>query len=206
MQRLFIALDLPDSVKDQLLLLGSGIPGARWCEHEQFHLTLRFLGELDGREAGELDEALEQMPGTPFTLKLKGVDCFPRKGEPKVLWAGVEPCRELKTLHDRLDRLVLESGLDPDARKFTPHITLARLDRSPVQRVQRFLLDHLDFESPPFEVTEFHVYSSVRHTNGSHYSIEKTYPLGKKSELPEDDPREIFRKELSARMRSKRRS
>ena len=88
--RLFVALSVPDAVAQSLLLLQGGVPGARWQTREQLHLTLRFIGEVDGRETAALKDALAAIDAPAFHLELHGVGQFGNR-KPNTLWAAVRP-------------------------------------------------------------------------------------------------------------------
>ncbi len=174
--RLFVALALPDTVADALLQIQTGVPGADWHEREQLHLTLRFIGEVDGREAGEIDDALSAIVAPRFALALKAAGAFGSKN-PRALWAGVRDPEPVVHLARKVEVALQRIGLAAETRKFTPHVTLARLHGSPPGRVIDYLADHALFASEPFEVTEFILYSSVLTSDGSIYTPERNYPL-----------------------------
>jgi len=174
--RLFVALALPDSVADGLLPMQSGVPGARWSEREQLHVTLRFIGEVDGRDACAIDDALSAISASRFTLQLKGVGEFGGK-HPRALWAGVAPNDALVHLQRKIETALQRIGLEPEQRKFTPHVTLAYLKGAPHERVMDFIVQHALFACAPFEVGEFTLYSSHLSPNGSLYVAERSYEL-----------------------------
>jgi RNA 2',3'-cyclic 3'-phosphodiesterase len=176
MIRLFAALALPDAVLDSLFALEYGVPGARWATREQLHLTLRFIGEVDGRDAAAIDDALAVISAPRFMMELKGVGEFGGKN-PRQLWAGVEPNDALVHLQRKIETAAQRIGLEAETRKFTPHVTLARLRGSPPGRVLDFLTDHALYRSFPFEVDAFTLFSSVLTSDGSHYTPERVYPL-----------------------------
>ncbi len=176
MIRLFIALALPDSVAQTLLLLESGVPGARWQDREQLHITLRFIGEVDGRDATGIDDALSAIAAPRFSLQLKGVGEFGGKN-PRALWAGVAPNQALMHLNRKIETALQRLGLEAEQRKFTPHVTLARLKAAPRDKVMEFLIHHALYQSAPFDVTEFILNSSHLTPNGSIYTPERTYAL-----------------------------
>jgi 2'-5' RNA ligase len=176
MIRLFVALALPDAVLDSLFALEYGVPGARWATREQLHLTLRFIGEVDGRDAAAIDDALAAITAPRFTMTLKGVDEFGGKN-PRALWAGVEPNEALIHLQRKIETALQRIGLEVETRKFTPHVTLARLRGSPPGRVLDFLTDHALYRSGPFDMDAFVLFSSVLTSDGSHYTPERVYPL-----------------------------
>jgi 2'-5' RNA ligase len=177
MTRLFVAIDMPEAINRQLAGLCHGVRGAKWVAPEQFHLTLRFIGEVDGPTVGDIAEALGTFEAEAFSLALKGVGHFPPKRAPKVLWAGIEGDGALIRLHDKVESAIVRLGFEPESRNFAPHVTLARLRDAPIRRVSEFLAEHALFQTALFAVSEFHLYSSHLSSNGAIHSIEATYPL-----------------------------
>ena len=176
MMRLFVAIDLPEFVAQSLLLLRAGVPGARWRAREQMHLTLRFIGEMDGSRAQSIDDALSAIRAPAFELQLKGVGEFGGR-KPHSLWAGVAPCQPLAHLQRKIETALQRVGFPPEERNFMPHVTLARLKAASRGRVMDFLVDHALYASAPFPVEEFALYSSHPSSNGSLYRIERSYAL-----------------------------
>ncbi len=176
MIRLFVALPLPDKVSDGLLAMRSGVPGARWMSREQLHLTLRFIGEVGESDAIAIDEALASVSVPRLTLELKGVGEFGGRN-PRALWAGVAGDGALRHLQRKIESAMQRLGLPAEERKFTPHVTLARLRGVSPGRVMDFLHDHALYASGSFEVTHFVLYSSRTTPNGSIYVAEREYPL-----------------------------
>ena len=175
--RLFIAITLPETVQDALADLGNGLPGARWVAPENLHLTLRFLGEIDRRDAEDIDAALAEIRAPGFPLSIVGVDRFGDNRRLRQLWAGVEPHPGLLHLQSKVESAVVRSGLAPERRKFKPHITLARFKSNPGDKLGAFLSRHGLFRLPPFEVDRFGLYSSFLSSGGSIYSEEAVYEL-----------------------------
>jgi 2'-5' RNA ligase len=176
MIRLFVALALPDAVAQPLLLLRAGVPGARWSAREQLHLTLRFIGEVDGRDGEAIDDALSQIRSPGFALELKGVGEFGGKS-PRALWAGVREEEDLAHLQRKIETALQRIGLVAEERKYKPHVTLARLRAAPVGRVMDYLADHALYASDPFDVNAFILYSRHLAPGGSIYRAEKAYRL-----------------------------
>jgi 2'-5' RNA ligase len=174
--RLFVALAIPDPVAQGLMLIQSGVPGARWSEREQLHLTLRFIGEVDGREAEDIDEALTAISAPRFPLALKGVGEFGGK-HPRAIWAGASEKEPVAHLARKVEAALQRIGLAAEERKFVPHVTLARLHAAAQGRVMDWLTDHALYASAPFEVREFILYSSELTSDGSIYVPERTYML-----------------------------
>jgi 2'-5' RNA ligase len=177
MSRLFVAIDLPPDIAAQLQGICYGVPGAVWVQAEQMHLTLRFIGEVDGGVFREIKEGLGAIKGAPFPLQVKGVGFFPPRKTPRVLWAGIAPEEEVCGLRNRIENVLVGMGLGPEGRKFSPHITLARLHDTPLARLGRFLAGNGLFATPEFPVSEFHLYSSQLTSKGAFHTIEASYPL-----------------------------
>lgn len=177
MIRLFAALDLPEDVRDRLAMIAGGVPGARWTPPENMHLTLRFVGDVDETVFADVAAALSRVEAPAFDLAIEGVGNFARGRMPTMLWAGVAKSPALDLLQGRVDQAVTGAGLPPDARRFSPHVTLARLKGSPRGRVQQFIADHALFRLPPFRVESFTLFSSFRGHAGAIYRAEASYDL-----------------------------
>lgn len=178
MYRLFSAIIPPAQIARRLALMGGGIPGARWVEAENLHLTLRFIGEVDARAAGQAHEALLEVRFAPFDIQLRGVAAFGDR-KPRLLYVGVEPCEELQALYARINAAHARSGLAaPKERRYVPHVTLARLKNPPRDRLGGFIAANNILALPPFRVEQFMLMSSHRGANGASYQIEAHYPSG----------------------------
>ncbi len=177
MYRLFVAVDLPEEIREELGAICFGLPGAKWVKVEQIHITLRFIGEVNGGMFRDIREALAEVKGGPFTLQVKGMGTFPPGKKSNVLWAGLEKSGELYQLKKRVDNRLKALGLEPEKRKFSPHIALARLKDTPVNRVSQFLAGHALFSLPEFMVRGFHLYSSMLNSSGAIHRLQATYPL-----------------------------
>jgi len=176
MIRLFVALEMPEIVRERLLTLAGGVPGARWATDGQLHLTLRFIGEVDENVAHDIDDALLGIRAPSFTLELAGVGEFGGKN-PRALWAGVRSNDALIHLQKKIETALQRIGLEPEARKFSPHVTLARLKGSPREKVMAFLSHYGLFASGPFLIKEFVLFSSHQGSGGSVYHAERVYQL-----------------------------
>lgn len=177
--RLFAALEIPDDIAERLVAIQRGVPGAKWRPRENLHLTLRFFGEVQEPVADDLDAALEAIgqARAPFDLALKGAGFF-GKEEPHTLWMGASPHEPLAALAADCERAARRAGLKPEPRKFAPHVTLAYLEGSVLERVVAFEQRHALFESAPFRVESFGLYSSfLRPGATSLYREEAIYPL-----------------------------
>ena len=178
MHRLFIAVDLPDEVKESLANLSYGVIGAQWVSFYDMHLTLRFIGEVDEETYNDIVLVLDDVIASTFEMNVKGVGYFPPHNLPRVLWAGIDNKTQLNDVRKDIERCLTSVGIEPAQRKFAPHITLARLsDRTPAGNIAEFLSRNALFASNPFMVTEFHLYSSVLTPNGAIHHKEATWPL-----------------------------
>ena len=176
--RLFVAVDLPDVVKDRLVAFKTDIPTARWTNRHQMHITLFFLGETD--RMAEVRAALEGVQANPFDLSLAGVGRFPggSRRPPRVLWAGIDAPPELARLQARVVSALAAVGFEPDTRPFSPHITLARLKAErTVPAAAAFIERHTDFRAGPVHVDRFTLYASQLTPHGSRYTVQAQYPL-----------------------------
>lgn len=176
MIRLFVAIEIPEPIRDTLPLPDDQIEGCDWVPDENLHLTLRFVGEVDNGQARDIDDVLSGIRGQRFALTLAGLDTFGGRN-PHALYASVRPNPALTTLQHKVDMAVSRLGLLRENRKFTPHVTLARLRHPAESKLAAFIQRNNLFASDPFDVTEFCLYSSVLHPGGSAYTIERTYPL-----------------------------
>lgn len=177
MPRLFVAIELPAEIKQRLHPLCHGVAGAKWRGVEQFHLTLRFIGEVDGAQARDIDLALAAVAVPPFDLSLRGIGHFGDRKRPRALWAGVVDEGTLNRLSRRVERVLTEIGIAPDARKFTPHVTLAYLKDSRMADVSAYETLNGAFTTPSFQVDRFFLFSSFLSSSGAIYSAEAEYPL-----------------------------
>ncbi|MBU6298428.1 MAG: RNA 2',3'-cyclic phosphodiesterase [Alphaproteobacteria bacterium] len=176
MMRLFVAIALPEGVARSLAVLQAGVPGARWQTREQLHLTLRFIGEVDGRDAAAIDDTLAAISSPTFSIELKGVGAFGGK-RPYALWVGAVANQALHHLQRKIESALQRIGLKADGRKYMPHVTLAKLKGTQTSRVIDFLTDYALYGSSPFTVANFVLYSSQLTPNGSVYRAEKSYQL-----------------------------
>lgn len=174
MPRLFTGLHIPGDVSLDLQIMQGGIPGARWMEPSNYHLTIRFVGDIDQGLARELVHALDTVSFKPFRLRLKGVGVF-GGNKPHSLFAGVEENAELRRLHDVHDRLCQTLGLHAEGRKFVPHVTLARLKDAEPRALQRWVEVHSLYSTPVFDVNAFTLFSSRPLKGGGPYAAEATY-------------------------------
>jgi RNA 2',3'-cyclic 3'-phosphodiesterase len=182
MLRLFVGISFPPELKLRLSLLCSGVTGAKWVDPGNFHLTLRFIGEIAEDAAADVDDALSRLRARGFTLQIVGIGVF-GGDKPRSLWAGVERSPELVGLRDKIEQALIRVGLTPETRKFAPHITLARLRNPPLDALRDFLATHARFRAEPLAVASFSLVASFQTRSGSVYEDQADYPL-----LPEARP------------------
>ncbi len=166
MIRLFVALQIPEKMRERLVALQGGVPGARWASEEQMHLTLRFIGEVDGNVAHDIDDALSGIRAPAFTVELAGIGEF-----------GGKTHEALLHLQKKIETALQRIGLPAETRKFSAHVTLARMKGAPQEKIVQFLTHHALFASGPFAVDDFVLFSSQLSHGGSIYHAERVYPL-----------------------------
>jgi 2'-5' RNA ligase len=136
--RTFVAIELSDLIREQLskaqtLLKRKGIADQlRWVQPQSIHLTLKFLGNVPVSRLKEIVIAIEQASDGmgPFSLSLGSLGCFPSGSRPNVIWIGLGgDTRDLARLHTKMDDRLSVLGYPTEKRKFTPHLTLARVDK-----------------------------------------------------------------------------
>lgn len=176
MMRLFVGLGLPPDITGRLASLGGGIPGARWVEARNLHITLRFIGEVEEGLARELHDELAELRFPAFALGLNGFGTFGRSA-PNHLWCGVEKASELLHLQAKVETLAARLGLTPEGRKYTPHVTLARFKGAPVVRVQDFIARNSPFHAGPWPVEHVILFRSHLGRSGAEYEAIAEYPL-----------------------------
>jgi 2'-5' RNA ligase len=178
MPRLFTGLEIPVEASGRLSTLRGGLPGARWVEPENYHITLRFIGDIDHRQARDVHSLLEECRGPgPLTVTLDRLDSF-GGGRPRAVFARVLPTPELEELQAEQERLMRRIGLAPERRKFTPHVTLARMRETSPAAVAHYLGTLGHFPKLTFTADRFALFSARESTGGGPYVIEAAYPLG----------------------------
>jgi RNA 2',3'-cyclic 3'-phosphodiesterase len=177
MPRLFAGLEVPSQVMGALATLRGGLPGARWIEPSDYHITLRFIGDIGNRTARDIDGLLADVNRRPLPLRIAGLGSF-GGDKPHSVFASVESTRELAELQSEVDRLVRACGVAPDKRKFQPHVTLARLKGASSFDVADYLASRGWFPAQAFTADRFALFSSRDSVGGGPYMVETTYPLG----------------------------
>jgi 2'-5' RNA ligase len=176
MPRLFTAIEIPLAVRLHLSLVRAPLAGAKWIEPDNMHITLRFVGDIDGRTADELVSFLAGVRARPFPVTIAGVGAFGGR-DPRVLWAGVQAGEPLDALYRANDRAARAAGLEPEGRAFKPHVTLARMRGGRQQAVARFLGENGGLRTQPFTATRFVLLSARPGSGGGPYVVEAEFPF-----------------------------
>lgn len=176
MPRLFTALEIPVDLGLRLSFLRGGLPGAKWIDPEFYHITLRFIGDIDDRLADEIADELFRVRRRAFDVTVRGVDSF-GSGKPHSIYAAVETTPAIVELQSEHERIMQRLGLDPEGRRFTPHVTIARCKGAPPRDVAEWLSIRGGFPGGTFKAARFVLYSSKASTGGGPYLVEEAYPL-----------------------------
>lgn len=180
MPRLFTGIEIPSGIALALGMLRGGLPGARWIDSENYHITLRFLGDIDDRMANDAASILADIQKPAFDLHFEGLASFGGR-KPRSVYAAVAAEPALNDLQYEHERLMRRIGLEPETRKFTPHVTLARLRQTSSLDVADYLSARGYFRTAPFTVSRFVLFSSRASTGGGPYVVEESYPLSASS-------------------------
>ena len=176
MPRLFTGLEVPADLAESLSLLRGGLPGARWIDRENYHVTLRFIGDVDDEIAHEVAWLLGKVRRREFELQLEGLSAFGGR-RPRAVVATAAPSPSVMELQAEHERLLQRVGLEPERRKYMPHITLARLRDSASHEVAEYLSTRGGLRWPAFKVSRFVLFSSRASVGGGPYVVEAAYPL-----------------------------
>lgn len=177
MPRLFIAIDLPEDRRDELRHLRTDALPGRWTPEDQFHITLRFLGDTSDADTARLGQRLADIKAPPFRLGADTLGVFPSKRKPRVLVAHVNATPELITLQLQISNLTADLGFKADRKPFSPHLTLARLKQAAPREVRGYLKEHEGFSLDPFLVESFRLYESRLGAQGAVHEVLREYPL-----------------------------
>ena len=177
MPRLFTGLELPEAVVGQLALARGGIVGARWLEPDDYHITLRFIGDVDGRAAREIAETLGDISRPKAWVRLEGLSWF-GGDKPRAIVAKVKADPALMDLQAEQERRLRRIGLEPETRKYTPHVTLARVRGVGQTSVADYLAARGALLAESFMAERFVLYSARNGSGGGPYVVEAAYPLG----------------------------
>ena len=176
MPRLFTGIEVPPEVGMALSLKRGGLFGARWIDTDNYHITLRFIGDVDAVVAHEVASMLGRVRREAFELRVDDLKSFGGR-KPRAIVATLGPAPALMELQAEHERLMQRVGLEPEGRKYIPHVSLARLRESSNRQVADYLALRAPFRSPPFRVSRFVLFSSRASVGGGPYVVEAAYPL-----------------------------
>lgn len=177
MPRLFTGLELPEAVASQVALTRGGVFGARWLEREDYHITLRFVGDVDVRTAHDIAETLGEIKRPAASVPFEGLSWF-GGDKPRAIVAKVKADPALIELQAEQERRLRRIGVAPETRKFTPHVTLARLRGVGPRAVADYLASRGALGVEAFIAVRFVLYSARDGSGGGPYVVEAAYPLG----------------------------
>lgn len=174
--RLFIAIEIPDDIKNELTGLQNNDNKIRWVPKEQMHLTLKFVGQLDQNQAEMLKSELRSIRFNPFELKLEGVGFFPEKGAPRVYWTGVSRNDSLFELQEMVEVAAVSAGAEKEKHSYKPHVTLGRVKNDKIEKSE-LKSAGADYESRIFRVQNFTLFESRLSPKGAIHNVVAEYPL-----------------------------
>jgi 2'-5' RNA ligase len=177
MPRLFTGLEIPSDVAADLAMLRGGVAGARWIDVENYHITLRFIGDVDDRTANEAAAILDEIQRPSFTVTLDSLS-WSGADKPRAIVAKVKPSAPLVELQADQERRLRRVGIEPEPRKYTPHVTLARLYGGRQAAVASYLAERGALIADAFTAERFVLYSAREGSGGGPYVVEAAYPLG----------------------------
>ncbi len=177
MYRLFVGLALSDPLREQFARLNHGLPKARWVDPDAYHLTLRFIGEVDRHTAADIDSTLQRIDAAAFDLSFSGMGTFGQGRKARSLWVRAETNPGLTHLQGKVESAVVRAGLPPEPRKFMPHVTLARFRDAHPSRIQAYVERHGLFRAGPEAIGRFVLFESHMGKGGSVYEELADYPL-----------------------------
>ena len=178
--RAFVAIDLPEIVRDVLEDLHDRIPAGRLLDPDTLHLTLAFLDEQPQDLLEQLHDDLSSIRALPFEVQLRGLGTFGSRA-PRVVWAGIETQPALTAMHEKVRGAARLAGIELRRERYRPHVTLARLpDRlepGELEKLRNFLERWQNFPCPPFEVSTFTLFQSILTPDGAIHDPLAEYPL-----------------------------
>lgn len=177
MPRLFTGLEIPQEAAGALAAMRGGVFGARWLEPENYHITLRFIGDIDARTADDIADELDDVRRAPLDVQFDGLSWF-GGDKPRAIVARIKPTAELLDLQATHERRLRRLGLPPETRSYQPHVTLARLRQVSPMAMADYLGSRGGLSAPGFEASRFVLYSARDSVGGGPYLVEAAYPLG----------------------------
>lgn len=179
--RLFVALDLSGSVKDNLTALVDSLRSSariRWTRPSNLHLTTKFIGEWPENRLEELKTALAGIVSPPIRVVVRGLGWFPNPHNPRIFWAAVRAPESLPALAKATDQVCAPLGIVAETRPYSPHLTLARIEEKVDLGPLRRRIASLDSDEwGEFTATGFHLYLSQMQSGGSVYTKLASFPM-----------------------------
>ncbi|MDH5654753.1 MAG: RNA 2',3'-cyclic phosphodiesterase [Spirochaetia bacterium] len=173
--RLFTAISIPVSIQEEIGNICYGIPNARWVKKEQLHITLCFIGEMEQHQLPSLTEVLSDVSFKSFNLNLKGIGQFLTAKDLNTIWLGVKDSDELTELQSRVSKKLKSIGINPDKKKYSPHVTLARIKKATGGRIREYMEEFSQFQTEIFPVHSFNLFSSSLYPGGPVHTLEKEF-------------------------------
>lgn len=186
MLRLFVGLALPDTLRQAFSRICQGLPDARWVDPDNYHLTLRFIGEVDRHEAADIDDTLQRIEAPAFDLTVNGLGTFGQGRKTRALWARVNASAGLSHLQSKIESAVVRAGQPPESRKFVPHVTLARFRTAQPNHIQAFVERNGLFHEGPIAMNRYVLFESHLGKGGAHYEEVADYPLAPPASAPQN--------------------
>jgi RNA 2',3'-cyclic 3'-phosphodiesterase len=180
-----VALDLTDAIREALrepmAALKPLSKSARWARPEGMHVTLKFIGHVDAEKLGAIRAALATVrSNAPVEIQVRGVGFFPDERRPRVVWCGIEASANLAPLAAEIEHALEPLGIAREERKFTPHLTLARLkDLHGVDKLVRAAEETKSRDFGSARAAEFHLFESVTKPSGTEYKKIESYTFVK---------------------------
>ena len=181
--RLFVALELPSAVRENLAALLKALravsPQTRWVRPENLHLTLKFIGEVPETEFAVIRNALAAARSDqPVALEFRGLGFFPNEKRPRVFWAGIEASPNLKTLAAEIDRATEKLGIPREQRPFAPHLTLARFEPPELpEKLRSAIEENAAREFGSFRTNQYQLIESKLKPSGAEYTTLESFPF-----------------------------
>jgi 2'-5' RNA ligase len=181
--RLFVALEIPTAVRENLAALVGTLRAIseepRWVRPENLHVTLKFLGEVPETKLGAVRTALAQIRSQQATkLEFRGLGFFPNEKHPRVFWAGIEASKDLTELAEDIEGATEKLGVPRQQRPFSPHLTLARFERQGVpEKLRSTITENAQRDFGGLQTNEFHLIQSKLKPSGAEYTTLARFPF-----------------------------
>ena len=186
--RLFVALEIPDQVRDGFAALIAELRGAdssfsksraRWVRPENLHVTLKFIGHVDSGKLDAIRAALAEVRlDSPVELQFRGLGFFPNGKRPRVFWAGIEASPNLAPLAGEIEARLAKVGISGETREFAPHLTLARFEPPGISDgLSAIAQENVAREFGAVRTGEFHLFESKTKPSGAEYARLQSFPF-----------------------------